>query len=150
MMYKLINENTGKEYICDKVTIEGYDYYHIQENGIYNDNGFNIFKSDNKILTNLVSSNIKVKTPGKYYKVIATTNPNISVFNVVNDKQYTKEDMIEFHIFAEEAEPICVADGKQYLCYCTHERHCQYKYYYSNIELFDKWLEQRTETLYFQ
>lgn len=83
-MYKIINKNTGNEFICDKVTIEGYDYYHLLEKGINSDNGFFIFKSDNGFFKTLVGSNIRVKTPGSYYKLIATTNPNIEC-NLITD-----------------------------------------------------------------
>lgn len=27
MKYKLINKTTGEEHLCDKVIIEGFDYY---------------------------------------------------------------------------------------------------------------------------
>lgn len=146
-MYKIINKNTGDEFICDKVTIEGFDYYHTLENGINSDNGFFIFKSDNGFYETLVGTNIKVKTPGKYYKLIATTNPNISVFNIVNDndKQYTKEDMIKFTIWCENT----YFYSNIYKKWST-----DFKIYvgvlYTTEELFDKWLEQRTETLFFQ
>lgn len=84
MMYKIINKNTGNEFICDKVTIEGFDYYHTLEKGINSDNGFFIFKSNNQMITSLVTSNVRVKTIGTYYKVIATTNPNIEC-NLITD-----------------------------------------------------------------
>jgi len=27
MKYRLINKQTGEEHLCDKVTIDGFDYY---------------------------------------------------------------------------------------------------------------------------
>lgn len=86
MMYKIINKNTGNEFICNKVTIEGFDYYHTLEKECVLIDGTFIFKSNNQMITCLAGSKYGfVKTIGTYYKIIATTNPNIECYLITDD-----------------------------------------------------------------
>lgn len=132
MMYKIINKNSGDEFICNKVTIEGFDYYHTLEKGINSDNGFFIFKSNNQMITSLVTSNVRVKTIGTYYKVIATTNPNIecnliigldSDFislkikdgdrrNCIGDQIWINEDGTEMEVYAHSDSDVLEETSK--------------------------------------
>ena len=79
--YKLINTTTKEEHLCDKVTIDGFDYYvsdekyAVGENCIGEDEGgLRIHKC--VILNNCLAIGCK--------KVIATNNPNIDIPKVVN------------------------------------------------------------------
>ena len=86
-MYKLKNIKTKEEHLCDKVIIDGFDYYvsdekyAVGENCIGEDEGgLRIHKC--VILNNCLAIGCK--------KVIATNNPNIDVPKVVDEvDQYT-------------------------------------------------------------
>ena len=81
-MYKLKNIKTKEEHLCDKVIIDGFDYYvsdekyAVGENCIGEDEGgLRIHKC--VILNNCLAIGCK--------KVIATNNPNIDIPKVVNE-----------------------------------------------------------------
>lgn len=79
MKYKLINKTTQKEFICDKITFEGFDYYS------HNPSSINI-------------SNMSVMD-----YAMATNNPNIDLPKVIDENSiniFTEQDMIEFSIWA--------------------------------------------------
>lgn len=67
MKYKLINKTTQKEFICDKITFEGYDYYS------HNPSSINI-------------SNMSVMD-----FAMATNNPNIDLPKVIEEFNLDKE-----------------------------------------------------------
>ena len=75
--YKLINTQTKEEHLCDKITIDGFDYYVSDEQATEGFYGYINFQDGD------------IKKIGKYFaddwkKVIATTNPKINVPKVVN------------------------------------------------------------------
>lgn len=101
MRYKLINKQTGEEYLCDKVTIDSFDYYYIDELIPHNPNGGT---NGNFICLSEIISNkdYGVKLGDKYYvspfvknvgqcggcrKLIATNDPNIDVPKVLIIKE---------------------------------------------------------------
>ena len=83
MNYKLINKQTGEETLCDKVTIDGIDYYVSDE----------LPKLNNVVITSVgnihyIKDNSKdfieyISKLGK--KIIATNNPNIDIPKIVNE-----------------------------------------------------------------
>ena len=80
--YKLINRE-GKETLCDKVTIEGYDYYVSDEKRLIDDfyigigfMGANVFKWHHSQ---------EKEYPNQKGKVIATTNPSLDIPKVVDE-----------------------------------------------------------------
>lgn len=93
MKYKLINKSTGEEHLCDKVTIDGFDYYYIDELIPYNPNGGTNgnFVCLSEIISNkehgvklgdkqYVSPFVKnVGSCGGCRKLIATNDPNIDI-----------------------------------------------------------------------
>lgn len=81
--YRLINKQTKEELLCDKVVIDGFDYYVSNEKRIVGDyyigKGFNednVFKWD---------SSQENQYPNQNGKVVATNNPNIDASKVVDE-----------------------------------------------------------------
>lgn len=85
MKYKLININTKEEHLCDKVTIDGFDYYVSDE-----------FCQDGEwyyiIISNKIEQYDKKLDYGEFHphklfcpKVIATNNINIDIHKVVDE-----------------------------------------------------------------
>ena len=80
--YKLINTTNKEEHLCDKVTIDGFDYYVSDELPKQNDavitavGNIHYIKDDSKDFIEYVSKLGKV--------LIATNNPNIDILKVVN------------------------------------------------------------------
>lgn len=90
MKYKLINNKTKEETLCDKITIDGFDYYvggKIKLHGENLENGkfyiehtqikpdrFSLFKRD-----------MEDDSFENCFLIIATTNPNINIPKVVNE-----------------------------------------------------------------
>lgn len=95
MKYKLVNIRTKKETFCEKVTVDGFDYYvsneKIEEN--------NKVYFAGRILTTttyntwfLIWNFIELPVPPVFYKnnkhplkIIATNNPNINIPKVVDE-----------------------------------------------------------------
>lgn len=84
MKYKLINQKTGEVHLCEKVTVERFDYYLSGEaarNDVFAYNSK--FKEVQKIHS--VPQDVDFEIWGKIFKkVIATTNPNIDIPKVVD------------------------------------------------------------------
>lgn len=73
--YKLINTTTNQETICDKVTIDGFDYYFSETEQInWQDLVYN--KETNDYFRRNI--NAPLECNGIYFKIIATTNPNFN------------------------------------------------------------------------
>lgn len=81
--YKLININTKEEHLCDKVTIDGFDYY-VSDKKEQVVLGKNYYEHDNHIP---IYSFTKDTLPKGYYlpEVIATTNSDIDIPKIVNE-----------------------------------------------------------------
>ena len=109
MKYKLINKTTGEEHICEKVVIDGWDYYVSNE----------LPQKNNKILCderNHITENPKYKirtcksivndwimtfeidgqgeNPNWTKKVIATNNPSIDIPKVVDEVDVLGKTMV--------------------------------------------------------
>lgn len=95
MTYKLINNQTKENHLCDKVTIDGFDYYitnnEISENDYYvvphNIDGkilsqnFILGRADKNFMVNYYINTMK----DWWRKVIATNNPNIDIPKVISE-----------------------------------------------------------------
>lgn len=82
--YKLINK-VGEETICDKVTIDGFDYYVSDDTPV--ENSYGIPKARPDLLWRIDSNKLNLHNSGEVtiYNVIATTNPNIDIPKVVDE-----------------------------------------------------------------
>ena len=81
MKYKLINKQTNEEHLCDKVTIDGFDYYVSDEKLIPNCYVFDPIR-------NRITVIYLVSKKGENFgakKVIATNNPSIDIPKVVDE-----------------------------------------------------------------
>lgn len=78
--YKLINNQTGEETLCDKVTRNGFDYY---VSGNYKDGDYVILPLSNTLVKCVNGTTFIEDTQ----KVIATNNPNVDIPQVVNDDE---------------------------------------------------------------
>ena len=82
-MYKLINLKTKEEHLCDKVTIDCFNYYvsdeEIKVGDWYTWNGNK--NNAPSLCTDTYNESSILDSQGftKFYKVIATNNPNIDV-----------------------------------------------------------------------
>lgn len=122
MKYLLINQQTGEQTLCEKVTIDGFDYYASKVEIRLNDpitNGYAVWlwKDDCSLL------GIK--------KVISTNNPNIDIPQVVDEAEMSwrkflkerslKENSIAFSPFiigynkSQETHPFSEGDMIEFL-----------------------------------
>lgn len=91
MKYKLINIHTKEETLCDKVTIDGFDYY-------VSDNYINKLKPDDAYHT-IVENPRRVVRYTKHIQdtssvvIICTNNPNLDIPKIVP----TMEDWDEIY-----------------------------------------------------
>ena len=85
-MYKLINTLTNEEYLCEKITINGFDYYVILDEGVVGD--FILFcgKISKKLFKNQWSIDER--------KVIATNNPNIDLPYIISEVEYLADNYV--------------------------------------------------------
>ena len=91
MNHKLINRTTNEEHICQKVTIDGFDYY--VSDGTENRSGKiafinnEVYKNELRVVTTAFGNdNLK-----DCKKVIATNNPNIDIPKVVDEVEILLE-----------------------------------------------------------
>ena len=162
--YKLINTTTKEEHLCDKVTIDGFDYYvsdekyAVGENCIGEDEGgLRIHKC--VILNNCLAIGCK--------KVIATNNPNIDIPQILEEPNETLihqiaadlgyrmlPDDLEEGIKAgykesQETHPFSEDDMVEFGKYAHNDA-----FSLSNVktfkELFQLWKEQQTKIIYYE
>lgn len=177
MKYKLINKQTGKEHLCEKVTIDGFDYYVSDKVPQLNDavitavGNIHYIKEDAKDFIEYVSK------LGK--KVIATTNnPNIDVPKVVDEVErlafdyyeqvkkdyYTTGQTVklpksskEFTAMADgfiegynKAKETHEEDMRKFGKFCIENNVCEEENrYYQDWELLKLWKEQQPKIVYY-
>lgn len=97
MRYKLINIKTKEEHLCDKVTIDEFDYYVSDEKINIDDyylswkNNYATEPKERYVLYNLVSETNGLNPR----KVTATNNPNIDVSQIVNEIEELAHELIQ-------------------------------------------------------
>lgn len=156
MKYKLINKQSAEEHLCDKVIIDGFDYYvskgciiSIEDVVTDGANLFTVKQNFNEYIRlhdegfNLVKIHIS-----RLKKVIATTNPSIDIPQVVNEvKELAKHEHnfnhksvneISFRLGFEEGynksqetHPFSEKDMIEFTNWCQNQ------YFYSSVE--KKW-----------
>jgi hypothetical protein len=89
--YKLTNSKTGDEHLCDKVTIDGYDYYVNKSDIGIND----YFEVDGKLLQCLTSQEADdLAVSNDYPKVIVTNNPHLDIPKVADEVEEDKNTIL--------------------------------------------------------
>ena len=91
MKYKLINTTTSEEHLCNKVTIDGFDYYVSDEETKW-------AIDENNKLVNLWFYPEKLKG-----FVLATNNPNIDIPKVVNEVDGLAEEITTYEHFCDSS-----------------------------------------------
>lgn len=167
MKYKLINKTTGEEHLCDKVVVDGWDYYVSDELPSIGDKSVLQTKElGQMILTHFEECESDYK--GK--KVIATNNPKIRNINVVDEVNlefiiknnihpsrkeedptlwYSIECAIkEGYNKSQETHPFSEEDMIDFAIF--YEKNQGKSLEYWGKDLFKIWKEQRTKTLYYE
>jgi hypothetical protein len=89
--YKLIHTKTKEEHLCERITIDGFDFY------VSNDGS--LFKNGQTFITkeNIIHNNFGYNYGDNV--VIATNNPNIDVSQIVDEvKELSLKMGLEFYI----------------------------------------------------
>jgi len=89
MKYKLVNNKTKEEALCDKVTIDWFDYYVSDEKLQIGD-----YLQRNNDLPVLYTENFWFDFGVPYKKVIACNNPNINIPKEVEEVDVLRETMV--------------------------------------------------------
>ena len=166
MKHKLINKQTSEETLCDKVTIDGYDYY-VSDETIEEGWRGTAYKKDVKgqIFKHFYTTNKWYKNAKK---VIATTNPNIDdipkvvdeVERLANEFGYHdqtsdtlfREGLILGYNKSQETHPFTEEDMIEFADWVYRsqfdvEGYTQDK---ETKELLQLWKEQKPKTLYYE
>lgn len=89
MKYKLINQTTGDQHFCDKITLDGFDYYVNKEEIIHGDH---FITDDNRIEVSAIDWNAREW----HKKVIATNNCNANIPQILKEV-----DILAFKYYQE-------------------------------------------------
>lgn len=171
MNYKLINKATGQETICDKVVVDGWDYY-VSDEIIEEGWKGTAYKKDVKgqIFKHFHTTNEWYKDAKK---VIATTNPSIDIPKVVDEifklsfDYFASRDKIDVQSMydfkegynkSQETHPFSEEDIIEFNEWCNKsyefDNRCNEWFhgngYYTTKELLQLWKEQRIKTLYYE
>lgn len=87
-MYKLINTKTDEEYLCDKVIIDGFDYYVNDEyktNTVYIPKDGIIMEQVCDSTTEEYKQSVRIFGNKNHRFVLATNNPNMDIPQVVDE-----------------------------------------------------------------
>lgn len=107
MKYKLINRATTEAHMCDKVTIDGLDYY-VSDVEIPDDNWY--ISLEGKLLKFTGRKVLGDRLPKGCKKVIATNNPSIDIPKVVDDVEKLAVNSAQTFWFEE---PLLVEELKE-------------------------------------
>ena len=172
MKYKLISKTTGEEHLCDKVTIDGFDYYVSDQiikdvrpyKGKWQVEEGTILNKFPTYLTDLSSCRL----------VIATNNSNIDISQIIEEPNETLihqiaadlgyrmlPDDLEEGIKAgykesQETHPFSEEDMVEFADFlftdCAENGPFGFSYKgkaYSNKELFEIWQKQQPKIVYY-
>ena len=90
MKYKLINQKTKEEHLCDKVTIDGFDYYVNEDVSLFKDGQTFITKEN--IIHTTYGWNFGDKV------IICTNNPNIDIPKVADEIDTMREILVDSYL----------------------------------------------------
>lgn len=170
MKYKLVNNVTKEETICDKVTVDGFDYYVSDEQATEGFYGYINFQGGD------------IKKIGKYFgddwkKVIVTNNPNIDIPKVVDpieillENYYSHKDDADDRVFYDTQVREIIKEYQETLSnsnediiefakwiadtklhgYCKQLYEARIRHKVSTVnELIKIWKEQQIKVLYYQ
>ncbi len=93
MRYKLIHKKTNQETICEKVVVDGYDYYVSDTEILFNDFYFSVVMD--KISHYLEITKELTQPNPEDRKVIATSNPSIDISKIVDEVEELAKEVSE-------------------------------------------------------
>lgn len=99
MKYKLIDQITKEEHICDKITIDGFDYYFAED--MIKEGEF--FLMEGEMIENcslLTNEWCNSKQP----KIFATNNPNINMPKIFEEAEMLSEKVIANFEYREDED----------------------------------------------
>lgn len=161
MKYKLINNKTKEETICEKVVIDNFDYY------VNNDKITSYYynPATNNIHIESNPKRLEVVNKHKRLKIIATNNPNIDISKVIsevktlsleytinkNTQFFTKHDFENGYRKAKETYHFTVQDMLDFGKYCINNQLCKEENrYYQYWELLQIFKEQQIKTIFYE
>lgn len=96
MKYKLINNKTKEEHLCDKITIDGFDYYVNNEhktNTVYIPKDGIIMEQVCDSTTEEYKQSVRIFGNKNHLFVLATNNPNIDIPKVKEMSDYLAKQL---------------------------------------------------------
>ena len=165
--YKLINKQTGEEHLCDKVTIDGFDYYMNTETSLSNNGDWYLGYPNYNSLSKWEMVGMHEGKQVWINKVIATNNSNIDIPKVMNEVEKwideTASTLKDEHTIAttklclkagynksQETHPFSEEDVKEIFKIAqTQKDYGDYKPY-TFEEAIRIWKEQQPKTLYYE
>lgn len=168
MKYKLINNKTKEETLCDKITIDGFDYYVSDEKPAKGEYFYN--KIDDEIYGPAEGHEIVYNKELKWdFKITATNNPNIDIPKVVGEVQelakqehvynHKSVNEISFRLGFEEGynksqetHPFSEEDMIEFAEWIVRMDWNELSVVYekSTKELLQLWKEQQTKIIYYE
>ena len=169
--YKLINQKTKEEHLCDKVTIDGFDYYMSDNNCIGRKYGISK-------LNELIEIGVHYDAT-LYREIVATNNPNIDIPKVVDNIEQMSYDFgkrndtkrnnpyadgfvagcsfgfTNGYKKSQETHPFTEEDMIEFAEWLSKIRYGQLEYFDDGnlkpfVELLQMWKGQRTITIYYE
>ena len=174
--YKLINNLTKEETLCDLVTIDEFDYYVSDDkivdsiNVLYNNKIYSTVYSNTVPQGEILLSGFGYVMKSSCKKVITTNNPNIDIpkvlckeieesFKVKADIPYFPSDLKETchwwykegYNKAKETYHFTVQDMLDFGKYCINNQLCKEENrYYQYWELLQIFKEQQIKTIFYE
>lgn len=168
--YKLINTTTKEETICDKIQIENFDYYYIDERPKMLEWFFD--KLDLVSSVPIYKRNNKQKSYEGCYKIIACNNPNIDILKVVDEvevlalnevQNISKKQFLSLGILAnigdgimigynksQETHPFTEEDVREIFKIAQMQKNYGDYKPYTFEEAINIWKEQQTKIVYYE
>jgi hypothetical protein len=168
MKYKLINKTTGEEHICEKIVVDGWDYYVSDEATLSNNGDWYLGHPNYDTLFKWGMFGMHEGKQAWINKVIATNNPIIDIPKVVDEVDVLTNTMMNNLYWkagfkcgynkSQETHPNSDSDTAEFaewLTLNTNSTSIHGEYIYKNVrrvtkELLQLWKEQRPKILYYE
>lgn len=139
MKYLLKKDEQDKGVLCDKVTIDGVDYY-MSDEGYFKHNDLNVPSDFSKVsdisITKIPDLDIVNDSRNGYKKVIATNNPNIDLPKVVDEIEMDFFYWCSINGYSKNRNNDRWYDGQNYI--------------ESTQELLQLWKSQQPKVIYYE
>jgi hypothetical protein len=159
MKYKLINKKTNEEHLCDKVVVDGFDYY-VSDEKIKLDEFY--IDDTNAIRTATTECETYWTTRKSYKKVIATNNPSsIKLPKVVDINKWVNETISDLDdTLVSKTAKLCLTTGykkSQETHPFSEDDMIEFLEWYKNHlvqyptkDLLEIWKDKQIKTIYYE